>query len=217
MLPMFPLNSVLLPRQVLMLQVFEPRYLEMMSGCLEGDRRFGVVLIERGSEVGGGDVRTDVGVVAEIVSHQELDGGVAGGGSGGGRLGVLAVGHSRLRVSRWLTDDPFPRAEVELWPCEPDGAAGGAAVSDDELAQKFDEVTETVRRVWGLRREMGAQDPEVPDLFPLDSQGSFMLANQIPLQQYDRQRLLEAPGVMRRLDLLGELLLENEQLLLAQI
>lgn len=214
---MFPLNSVLLPRQVLMLQVFEPRYLEMMSGCLEGDRRFGVVLIERGSEVGGGDVRTDVGVVAEIVSHQEL----AGGSGGGGRLGVLAVGHSRLRVSRWLDDDPFPRAEVEPWPCEPDGGAGGTAggvaASDDDLARKFDQVTETVRRVWGLRREMGARDPEVPDLFPLDSQGSFMLANQIPLQQYDRQRLLKTPGVMGRLGLLEELLLENEQLLLAQI
>lgn len=200
---MFPLNSVLLPRQVLMLQVFEPRYLEMMSGCLEGDKQFGVVLIERGSEVGGGDVRTDVGVVAEIVSHQDL---------GGGRLGVLAVGHSRLRVSRWLADDPFPQAEVEPWPCESE-----VAVSDDELAQKFDTAIETVRRVWGLRREMGAQDPEVPDLFPLDSQGSFMLANQIPLQQYDRQRLLEAPGVIGRLDLLEELLLDTEQLLLAQM
>lgn len=57
MLPMFPLGSVLLPGSPLPLQVFEPRYRAMLDDCLAGDQRFGVVLIERGFEVGGGEQR----------------------------------------------------------------------------------------------------------------------------------------------------------------
>ncbi|WP_415830929.1 LON peptidase substrate-binding domain-containing protein [Janibacter anophelis] len=56
-LPMFPLGTVLLPGNPLPLQVFEPRYLAMLRDIAGGDGRFGVVLIERGFEVGGGDQR----------------------------------------------------------------------------------------------------------------------------------------------------------------
>ncbi|HEX4162859.1 MAG TPA: LON peptidase substrate-binding domain-containing protein, partial [Acidimicrobiales bacterium] len=56
-LPMFPLSAVLFPQATMPLHVFEPRYRQLMHDCLEGDPRFGVVLIERGSEVGGGDQR----------------------------------------------------------------------------------------------------------------------------------------------------------------
>nr|WP_238148157.1 LON peptidase substrate-binding domain-containing protein [Janibacter hoylei] len=50
---MFPLGTVLLPGQPLPLQVFEPRYLTMLRDVADGDGRFGVVLIDRGFEVGG--------------------------------------------------------------------------------------------------------------------------------------------------------------------
>jgi len=69
---MFPLGMVLLPTMVVPIHVFEPRYRKMAGDCLAGDREFGVVLIERGSEVGGGDVRTDVGTVARIIEAQEF-------------------------------------------------------------------------------------------------------------------------------------------------
>ena len=55
---MFPLSAVLFPYATMPLHVFEPRYRALMHDCLAGDRRFGVVLIERGSEVGGGDQRS---------------------------------------------------------------------------------------------------------------------------------------------------------------
>ena len=57
-LPMFPLSAVLFPHASMPLHVFEPRYRELMRDCLAGDARFGIVLIERGSEVGGGDERS---------------------------------------------------------------------------------------------------------------------------------------------------------------
>ena len=88
-LPMFPLGSVLVPSAGLPLHVFEPRYRALVQDCLAGDREFGVVLIERGSEVGGDDVRTSVGTVARIVEATELP---------DGRWAVAAVGVRRVRV-----------------------------------------------------------------------------------------------------------------------
>ena len=70
---------------------------------MRGDGEFGVVLIERGSEVGGGDTRFAVGTIARVVRVQELpDGGFA----------LATVGIRRVRVERWLADDPYPQAEV---------------------------------------------------------------------------------------------------------
>ena len=122
-LPMFPLGTVLVPSAGLPLHVFEPRYRALVHDCLAGDREFGVVLIERGSEVGGEDVRTDVGTVARIVEAVELP---------DGRWAIAAVGVRRLRVQRWLPDDPYPIAEVEDWPDPAPGpdfadGAGGRA------------------------------------------------------------------------------------------
>src|SRR6478736_4318756 len=104
-LPMFPLGTVLFPHAVLPLHIFEERYRALVETCLRGDGRFGVVLIERGSEVGGGDTRFDVGTVARIVELGEYP---------DGRYALVTVGIARLRVHEWLPDDPFPRAEVEV-------------------------------------------------------------------------------------------------------
>ena len=230
-LPMFPLGSVLFPGQILPLHVFEPRYKEMMAYCLgeddAGDKLFGVVLIERGSEVGGGDVRTDVGTVARIVSHRLLD---------GGRMAVLAVGERRIKISEWLEDDPYPQAIAETWPCEDkeshaDSASQSRAVAREEVAGEeieeasaaisktglFASAEAAVRRVWALRREMGSADPEPAEEFPRTSVGSYGLAARIPLQQFDRQKLLAAPSIAERLSLLEELLTDHEELLLARL
>ena len=75
-LPMFPLGTVLFPHGVLPIHVFEPRYRAMVDDCLAGDARFGVVLIERGSEVGGGDTRFHVGTVAQIVQAGKMPDGL---------------------------------------------------------------------------------------------------------------------------------------------
>ena len=73
---MFPLQSALLPDEDLPLQIFEPRYAALVRDCIrDKDPRFGVVLISQGREVGGGEVRCDVGTVARItecVGHRRL-------------------------------------------------------------------------------------------------------------------------------------------------
>ena len=98
---MFPLGSVLFPSLVLPLHVFEERYRTLMRHVLDGDHEFGVCLIERGSEVGGGDFRSGIGTVATVQEAAELP---------DGRWAVVTVGTRRIRVERWLDDDPYPRA-----------------------------------------------------------------------------------------------------------
>ena len=143
-LAMFPLGTTLVPHQLLPMRVFEPRYRALVDDCLAGDRRFGVVLIERGSEVGGGDVRFAVGTVGRILDVAELP---------DGNVGLAVAGTERLRVARWLGDDPYPRAEVELL----DGAAGdadGAAV-----ARRDGAVRAAFARVVAAARALGSEIP----------------------------------------------------------
>src|SRR5438067_8283912 len=115
---MFPLGTVLFPYAVLPLHVFEPRYRALTETCLRGDGRFGVVLIERGSEVGGGDARFSVGTCARIVEAAELT---------DGRWVLMVLGTERLRVERWLADDPYPQAEVDTLDDVPASAAADEA------------------------------------------------------------------------------------------
>jgi Lon protease-like protein len=200
--PMFPLGSVLLPGVVLPLHVFEPRYRALVRDCLAGDRSFGVVLIERGSEVGGGDVRTDAGTLARIVRVDELP---------GDRYALVAVGLHRIRVTRWLPDDPYPRAEVEPWPDEPGPAAGGDGAA---LA----EVTALLRRAAALRAELGEPAPPLDvDLGDDPVVAGYRATALSPLGPADRHDLLCAATAGARLDRLRELLRDQIELLEARL
>jgi Lon protease-like protein len=186
---MFPLGTVLFPTAVLPLHVFEPRYRAMVRDCLAAEREMGVVLIERGSEVGGDDVRSDLGTVAHIVQAEELP---------DGRWGLVAVGARRLRVVQWLPDDPYPVAEVEDWPDpEPQPGYGEQAAA----------VAARLRQVLALAAEAG--DRTVPATLELSDDPVLAVLQAAavgPFGPLDRQRLLAAETPDARADLLEELL-----------
>jgi Lon protease-like protein len=193
---MFPLGTVLFPSAYLPLHVFEPRYRELVRTCLDGDGSFGVTLIERGSEVGGGDVRTMVGTRARIVEAAELP---------DGRWALGTVGVERLRVRSWLEDDPFPRADVEPWPDE----AGDADL--DQLAARAEQVVSRLRRVLAHHAELG--DHAAPATLTLSEDialRSLQASAVAPLGPIDQQALLAAPSVTARYTLLDDLLSERE-------
>ena len=198
--PMFPLGSVLVPSMVLPLHVFEPRYRALVKDCLAGDREFGVTLIERGSEVGGGDIRAMAGTMAEIVRSEEYD---------DGRWGLVAVGVRRIRVLGWRPDAPYPVAEVEDWPDE--------VASEPDLAGRYEARVAQLRRVLALAVELGMEGSPLVELAHDPSLGSHQIAILAPFGPLDRQRLLTAPGPDERLALEAELLEEQELLLRARI
>jgi Lon protease-like protein len=196
---MFPLGSVLLPGMPLPLHVFEPRYKALVAHCLEGEPEFGVVLIERGSEVGGGDARTAVGTVARIVEVRRFD---------DGRWAIGAVGTRRIRVEQWLPDDPFPRAEVEDWPEAP------GEIAPERLAA----VVHRFRRVLALASELGMTvPPATVELADDAAVAVLQMTVATPLGPADRYDLLAAPGPVERLALLDELVGGQAELLEAQV
>jgi Lon protease-like protein len=197
-MPMFPLGTVLLPGGVLPLHVFEPRYRQLVIDCLaddSGDPEFGVTLIERGSEVGGGDQRAAVGVVARIVQVEALP---------GGRYALVAVGTQRFRVNAWLPDDPYPLADVDEWQdLDPDAP---------ELPDRVAAATDRLREVLDLAARFG----EVPRELEISDDpllASYHLAGLAPLGPADRYRLLCATSPAERLDRLAECLDDIEAML----
>jgi hypothetical protein len=186
---MFPLGTVLFPHMGLPLHVFEARYRALTRDCLEASGEFGVVLIERGSEVGGGDTRFGVGTVAVIAEAAELP---------DGRWVLLATGTRRIRVTAWLPDDPYPVALVEELADTP---VRPADMEHLELASR------AVRRALALQTELGDQ-PAVPATVSLDDNpeiAAWQLCAIAPVGPVDHQRLLETPDVEPRLRLLAEL------------
>ena len=195
-LPMFPLAIVLFPTQLLPLHVHEPRYRQMTRDLLAGDGRFGVVLIERGNEVGGGDTRTDFGCVAQLVQAQQTP---------DGRFALMAIGVERLRVTQWLPDEPYPRALVQLV------EDAESTYAPDDLETRYRGSMATLRRVLAMAAEIGEPAPASTIEFSDDPRtGSLQLCAAVPLGPFDRQRLLAASGADERLDLLDVYLAETQ-------
>ena len=191
---MFPLGGVLLPGELLPLHVFEPRYRQLVDDCLgTPSPDFGVVLIERGSEVGGGDVRFDAGCLARIGQAARTP---------DGRWALLVAGVERIRVTAWLPDDPYPLAEVEPWPDEGE--------ADPE---RVEAVLAHLRRVLAMAAEAG--DPVAPVPEAVDD--AWQLASLAPVGPLDRLALLRAPGPAERLERLAEALADAEAVLAARL
>ena len=193
---MFPLGTVLLPFAHLPLHIFEPRYRALVKDVLAGDGEFGVVLIERGQEVGGGDVRFGVGTVAKVMQTAELP---------DGRWLLDAVGTERFRITEWLPDDPYPLAMIESLDDEPSGG---------EVEERRTAVERLLRQVLALQVELGFPAPSaVRTLDENPSVAAFEAALLSPIGPMDTQKVLEAPSTATRLALLETLLSEAREFL----
>lgn len=199
-LPMFPLGSVLFPSAMLPLHVFEPRYRALVEHVLRHEPEFGVVLIERGAEVGGGDTRFTVGTVARIVEV---------GRSDDGRFVLATVGTRRIRVVEWLADDPFPLATVESLVDESEEA---------DVHTLVDGALAALERVYSLLAARGEGPEEIEFTLSDDPvTASYQAAALAPLGPLDAQRVLEIDGPAARLETLIELLFDQAELLEARL
>lgn len=193
---MFPLQSALLPGEELPLQVFEPRYAELVRDCLrDSEPRFGVVLISQGREVGGGDVRCDVGTVAEIAECVDI--------AGSGRFILRCRTAERIKVCEWLPDDPYPRSVVQVW-LDEDGEPVSAAqieALEDRIIGLFERIA-TARDLQLPSREEVLGD--VVDRIYEPGERLYALASRIPIGPADRYAVLSAPSAGERLTALDE-------------
>jgi uncharacterized protein len=178
---MFPLGSVLFPAMPLALRLFEPRYLRMLGDLLDDETpTFGVVLIERGHEVGGGDKRFDVGTLARVVEVEAHE----------GFMSLVAIGTQRFGVTQWTGEQPYPRAAVEPL----------AELSwEDDLWSQATAVEVKVREAIGLA---GGELGELSD-DPLSR--CWQLAAVAPLGPLDHVRLLASGSTSELLSMTEEM------------
>jgi hypothetical protein len=132
-IPLFPLETPLFPGVVLPLQIFEPRYRQLVADLTAlpeaADRRFGVVAIRQGWEVervAPAEALFDVGCTAVLgMVAPQLDGGYRVAAVGGDRFRLLDV----LVPAEGSGAPPYLRALVE-WLAEEEAAEEAAGDAD---------------------------------------------------------------------------------------
>jgi Lon protease-like protein len=173
LLPIFPLELVLLPGVPLPLHIFEPRYKEMIAECLEQKKPFGIV---RASSEGV----ADIGCTAEIMSvTKKYD---------DGRMDILTRGVERFEVIQVNEERAFLQAEISVVQDE----------DEDEPGKPLTEVvTQAVRLHAEIAKLAGAE------LSGADEHGgnlSFLLAGSLPLDLDFKQSLLSTLSEAKRLE-----------------
>ena len=160
LLPLFPLDLVLLPGTPLPLHIFEPRYREMISECLDRKALFGVV---RAKEEGV----AEIGCTAEIITVAKK--------YPDGRLDIVTEGRERFEVMQVSQERSFLQAEVMYLQDEPEKA------TVEEIAQAV--------KLQGEIVELAGSAPASPSQVE-DRQLSFSLVGPLPLDLDFKQTLL---------------------------
>ena len=186
-LPLFPLGTVLFPGLVLPLHIFEERYRTLVRELLElpeDERRFGVVAIRQGREVGADGVEAlyDVGCVAHLRRAEGYD---------DGRFDIVSTGTARFRLQELDEQGPYLRGEVEVLPDQM-GAAPEAPLLDRAVRAAFVDYLAALSEATGDEIEV----PELPDS-PMVL--GYLVAATTALDLDERQRLLAEPDGASRL------------------
>jgi Lon protease-like protein len=189
-IPLFPLTTVLFPGGKMPLQIFEPRYLDLISSSLKNESGFGVVWLREGSELhqpeSAGDPRlAQVGTFARIVDWDSLPNGL---------LGVTIQGAEKFRlISSHQRDDKLHTAEVE-W-VEPEPLIPLPDYSDEMeslLAQLLDHP-----HIARLKLS-----PQVEDIATM----SHLLSQLLPIDEKTKFELLSLTDPLLRMEQLMDLL-----------
>ena len=189
-IPLFPLDTVLFPGGELPLQIFEPRYLDMVRECTRSETSFGVCLILRhdGEEQARHAV---IGTSARINDWYTQDNGL---------LGILTRGTRRFRISATSTrDNGLLMGRVEALRME----------EPVELPLEFSVLATIVARYMEQAHE------QFPDFKPAQLENAvfvaYRLAELLPISSQEKQSLLEMDDVMERLAMLQRVLPRFQQ------
>lgn len=183
--PLFPLNSIVLPRGRIPLQLFEPRYIDMLTRCLKEDRGFVVVLLQEGGEAGRTAAFYDIGTYVRIIDFQQLDNGL---------LGITVEGESKVSVVRsWQQEDGLNVGDVE-WLIEE---------AESEVPERFGELPSVLKALF--------RHPVIRDLNMDIDYGDardvgWRLTELLPLDKQEKQKLVELQDPLERLSRLQGLL-----------
>jgi Lon protease-like protein len=182
--PLFPLRTVLYPDGPLPLRIFEPRYLDMVSKCLQDSSPFGVLLIKTGSEAGPATTY-DIGTLARIIDwYQGSD----------GLLGITAIGNERFRLlSSRRQPDGLAIGEIEIIPSE-------------TTRTLPDEYRPLANILSGVLDDLGRLYETLDKKYDDAGWVGYRFAEILPISPEQKQSCLEANDPVRRLEMMREVL-----------
>lgn len=190
-IPLFPLNAVLFPGSLLPLKIFEQRYLDMAAACLKDNTPFGICLIEKGSEVGGGAVPHHVGTLASI-ANWEME-----------QLGILMITAQGGRRFRIIDSAAGPggllEGTVELL----------AETGPTPLPPERERLLPLLRRVVG---DLGSERMPEPHRYDEAEWVGYRITEVLPIQNLAKQKLLELDDPLARLEILEKYLSQRKLL-----
>jgi Lon protease-like protein len=189
-LPLFPLTgAVLLPRGALPLNVFEPRYLEMVDYALQGDRLIGMIQPTEPEDKVLKPALSQVGCAGRIVSFRESE---------DNRYLITLAGLCRFR----LTGEMESRTPWRAGSCDFAPFAG-------DLAQTGDEDFPRERLMTALKAYLASRDLKADWKSVMTAPGEALvnaLAMMCPFEPAEKQALLEAQSFQERASTLMALL-----------
>lgn len=186
-IPLFPLATVLFPGLLLPLNIFEERYRALVRDLVAlppgVPPRFGVLGIRHGREVGADSIEAlyEVGTTATVSEVAEQP---------DGRYEIVSIGTERFRLIALDHSRPYLQGEVEILADGPDGDAAGRSTA--LLAAYHGYLG-----VLGETRGLAIDVPDLPDDAPLLS---WLVAATVLVDVRVRQSLLEAPGLLARIE-----------------
>jgi ATP-dependent Lon protease len=194
-LPLFPLPEVVLfPGKRLPLHIFEFRYRIMMNTILQGDRRFGVLMVDPTD----GSV-AKVGCCAEVINYQRLP---------DDRMKIMTLGQQRFRVLEYVREKPYYVGLVEWVEDDP---------TDKDLLSISTEVDQLLRDVVNLSAKLTGQEIDLPEDIPeLPTELSYWVAGNLYGVAQEQQALLELQDTSARLEREAEILLSTRNHLAAR-
>ncbi len=182
--PLFPLRTVLYPGGPLPLRVFEPRYLDMISGCLKSDSPFGVLLIRDGSETGPATTY-DVGTLARIVDWSQ---------GSDGLLGITVIGEQRFHlISANRRPNGLNVGEIEL-------------LGPEDHFSLPDEDKPLAHILEGVLDDLGQLYESLDRRYDDAGWVGYRFAEILPISPEQKQSWLEANDAKQRLHLVKEVL-----------
>lgn len=199
-IPLFPLQTVLLPGTTLPLHIFEPRYRQLTVDLITGtlpDKRFGVVAMtpSHESEVTSRDQLREIGCAAVLRQAKRLP---------DGRFDIVTAGERRFRLLALdSTSAPYLMGAVEWVPDTP-AVIPGQRDASETISSLVNAARAAYRRYCQAAWQQG--DWHEPDEDVEVEKLSHLLATDCLLPIEDRQRLLEETRPLHRLRLAGRLL-----------
>ena len=182
-LPIFPLNTVLLPFETMPLRIFEKRYKKMLHDSLNDNSKIGIALIKSGNEVGGPAETYDIGTVAEIKSSERTD---------SDEYYLILEGIEKFLITRTVSDTPYITAEIKIIK-EP---YIESAIDSHELSRAKLSFQNYINYLLNIQGEWKKTPPVPNDPIKL----SYLIPQLLNLKLPEKQHFLEIPSSKERID-----------------